>query len=229
MSAAISSANITLPLAALDPSRRVLGEASRKQENREDGSRYQVSRYTSAVPPLGFTTMTAGNRATEAYDRLYETMRFIAARKFNIPHEDVQPLIHDVFIAFLRHEAEIGDDRQWLVTAVCNASRNYLRDRRPTEPLPETLTDPRRLADDIAARLDLAKLLAHLPIRCRRVLWLRYVDGLDPLQIAAHCASSESAGYGRHPLQDDAMGRGLRDVGAVHRSTSAVRSDCRSH
>lgn len=136
-------------------------------------------------------------RVAAAYDAHYEVMRYIAAQRFRVPAADVRPLIHDVFVAFIRHNAAIGDERAWLIKAVTNACLNYWRDRKLTEPLAE-IVDARELAADISARIDLFKLLGRIPKRCRTVLWLRYVDGLSAEEIAHRCASSTSSdGYGR--------------------------------
>jgi RNA polymerase sigma factor (sigma-70 family) len=139
----------------------------------------------------------ARDRVAAAYDAHYDVLRFIASQKFNVPPADVRPLLHDVFLAYMRHAAAIANDRSWLVTATKNACRNYWRDRKSTEPLPDWLLDPRRLAEDVGASIDVARLLRRVSKRCRRVLWLRYVDGIEPKEIAQRCAASDSGGYGR--------------------------------
>ncbi|MEK6373217.1 MAG: sigma-70 family RNA polymerase sigma factor [Acidobacteriota bacterium] len=139
--------------------------------------------------------MTPRDRAAAAYNAHYEVMRFIAAQKFGVPQADVRPLIHDVFLAYMRHVAVIGDDRGWLVMATRNACMNYWRDKKPGEPLPDALVDPQRLADDVAARLDLARVFRRLPKHCRSVLWRRYVDGAEPGEIAVELSKKRT--YGR--------------------------------
>ncbi len=134
-------------------------------------------------------------RVAEAYDAHYDVMRFIAARRFRVSQVDIRPMIHDVFVAFIRHHARIGDERSWLVTSITNACLNYWRDRKGAELIGESVVDPRRLADDVLARVDVAHLLSRVPQRCRNVLYLRYVEGLEPAEIAARYAMS--AGYAR--------------------------------
>jgi RNA polymerase sigma factor (sigma-70 family) len=151
--------------------------------------------------------MLTRDRVAAAYDAHYDVLRFIAAQRFRVPPADVRPLIHDVFVAFIRHGDAIGDDRKWLVAAVSNACRNYWRDLKRTEELPE-MSDTARFIDDVSARVDVLRLLRGIPERCRTVLWLRYIDGLSPEEIAARCASSPSGGYGRQ---------------LVHRCLRAVR------
>jgi RNA polymerase sigma factor (sigma-70 family) len=130
------------------------------------------------------------DRVGSAYEEHYALLRFIAHRRFHVPDSDIQPLIHDVFVSFMRHEKEIGDDRRWLTAAVSNACRNYWRNLRPELALPEELLDPRAVADDALARHDVAILFAHLSDACRAIRRLRFMDGLDPREIAAHYATS---------------------------------------
>lgn len=145
-------------------------------------------------------------RTSAAYESHYEVLRFIAAQRFRVPAADVRPLIHDVFVRYMRHVAVIGDDRGWLITATRNACLNYWRDAKPGTPLPDVLLDPRALRDDVAVRLDLARVLRRVPKHCRKVLWRRYVDGAEPGDIAAELSKKRT--YGRQ---------------MVHRCLSAAR------
>jgi RNA polymerase sigma factor (sigma-70 family) len=138
---------------------------------------------------------TPRERAAAAYDAHYEALRFIAAQKFRVPAADVRPLIHDVFVAYMRHAARIGDDRGWLITATRHACQNYWRDAKPGTPLPDALLDPHTLRDDVAVRLDLARLLRGVPKRCMQVLRRRFVDGAAPGEIAAELSKKRT--YGR--------------------------------
>ncbi|HEV2721209.1 MAG TPA: sigma-70 family RNA polymerase sigma factor [Thermoanaerobaculia bacterium] len=158
--------------------------------------------------------MPTRERVAAAYDAHYDVLRYIAARRFRVPPTDIRPLIHDVFVAFIRHSAAIGDERSWLVAAVSNACRNYWRDKKPTEALPE-ITDTAQMADDVGARVDVFRLLSRVPTRCRAVLWLRYVDGLSAEEIAGRCASSQSGGYGRQLIH--------RCLRAVREALAAIR------
>lgn len=186
-------------------------------ENHVQTARYQRARYTSSVRAPVMTDTPIRERIAAAYDAHYDVMRFIAAQRFSVPSPDIRPLIHDVFLAFIRHQAAIGDDRSWLVAAVSNACRNYWRDRKPTEGLTEALVDPRRLAEDVGARIDVVRLLAGIPRRCQTVLWLRYAEGRSPEEIAARCAASASGGYGRQLIH--------RCLRAVREALARVKGD----
>jgi RNA polymerase sigma factor (sigma-70 family) len=166
-----------------------IGEASlEKQMNRERANRYEAERsgYTfaglGAMPP--FANIDEQESVAAAYDAHYEVLRFIVLRRYRVPPPDVRPLIHDVFVRYLRHRAQIGDDRLWLAEATRNACRNYWRDRKPAEPLPVEITDSRQLADHVNARVDIARLLARVSPHCRALLRERYVEGREPAEIA---------------------------------------------
>ena len=129
-------------------------------------------------------------RAEAAYRAHYDLLRFIVARRFKIPADEVCGVIHDVFISFIRHEARVAqspaDERAWLVGGVCNASRYYWRKHRGEE-LPadiEEYIDPTAVADDAMTRLLLADVLRRLPERCRDLLRKRYSEGYTPDEIA---------------------------------------------
>jgi RNA polymerase sigma factor (sigma-70 family) len=153
------------------------------------------------------------DRVAAAYDDYYDVMRYIAAQRFRVPAADVRPLIHDVFVAFIRHHDSVVDDRAWLIRATANACLNYWRDRKPAEPLCDMI-DSREIVASATARVDVSRLLARVSSRCRTVLWLRYVDGLSPEQIAQRCAQPSSSGH---------YGRTL-----VHRCLRSVREQIRS-
>jgi RNA polymerase sigma factor (sigma-70 family) len=132
-----------------------------------------------AIPP------SPPDRATAAYVAHYDLLRSIATRKFGVPEPDVENVVQDVFLAYLRHASRIRDDRSWLVAAVCNGSRAYwraaARDPRPAEASPPT----RAAAEATASRLDARALLARLPARCRELLRLRFYDGYSSKELAA--------------------------------------------
>ncbi len=198
-----SARNIDLPPAAprVVAAARTCGEASlAREENRELTPRYQSlgrSLYflDSRQMPASPDVMPEG-RIAAAYDEHSEAMWFIAL-KFRIPAADVLPIIHDVFVAFMRHEETIGSIRSWLIAATCNACRNYWRDRKTGEPVLDDLPSPQVLADQVQASVDVARVLARVRGPCRTVLRLKYVFGLEAEEIALRCATSNSPGYGR--------------------------------
>ena len=172
---------------------------------KQEGRRHDSGGYTHDAParlsPLGAPSampndtnaepMPRSQRAEAAYRAHYDLLRFIAARRFRIPTDEVCGVIHDVFVSFMRHEARVArstaDERAWLVGGVCNASRYYWRKQRGEELPPdiEEYIDPAAVADDAITRLLLADVLRRLPERCRDLLRKRYSEGYTPNEIAA--------------------------------------------
>jgi RNA polymerase sigma factor (sigma-70 family) len=171
----------------------------------QEGRRHCRGGYTHDAParlsPLGAPfampddtnaePLLCSQRAEAAYLAHYDLLRFIAARRFRIPTDEVCGVIHDVFLSFIRHEARVArspaDERAWLVGGVCNASRYYWRKHRGEELPPdiEEYIDPAAVADDAMTRLLLADVLRRLPERCRELLRKRYSEGYTPDEIAA--------------------------------------------
>ncbi|MCU1230431.1 MAG: hypothetical protein JWO97_3315 [Acidobacteria bacterium] len=195
-SSAISTSSIDLPPPAPLRRQRAMGEASSDDKrNRDAAIRYAAirPRYTSRVPErMSQQDITAHEGVGGTYDAQYKLLRFIATRRYHVPAQDVRSIIHDVFVAYLRHRANVGNTRLWLAQAVRNACRNYWRDKKSAEPVPD-LVDPRQFLDDVTARIDAARLLADVSLDCQKLLWLRFVDGLLPAEIAEQCQITAGA------------------------------------
>ncbi len=129
-------------------------------------------------------------RVEAAYRAYYDLLRFIVARRFKIPPDEVCGVIHDVFVSFLRHAERVeqspADERAWLIGGVCNASRYYWRKHRGEgfPPDIDDYIDPAAVADETNSRLLLAGVLRRLPERCRNLLRKRYSEGYTPDEIA---------------------------------------------
>lgn len=165
----------------------MVGERSRYRVwTRERGRCYQMGGYTSGLPASMPDEIETGaqDRVAAAYEAYYGLLKYIAVRRYKIPRSDIRPLIHDVFVNFLRHEAFVGDDRRWLTTATTNACLNYWRDKKPGAPLSDDLLDSRRVVDDALARQDIARVLKRLSEDCERVLRLHYLEELQAPEIA---------------------------------------------
>ncbi len=68
---------------------------------------------------------------TSPFDAIYDTyaplLRRIAVAKFGISANDAADLVHDVFATYLVNPARVNELRPYLIGAICNASRSYLR------------------------------------------------------------------------------------------------------
>lgn len=114
-------------------------------------------------------------------------LRRIAIRKFDVPLSDVDGLVHDVFATYLTNPAVVRDLRSYLIGGICNASRQYWRERRREVPLcnEEEALVAEGMFDGLAERLTVAATVARLRTRCREILRRYYFDGDHTDSIAA--------------------------------------------
>ena len=97
----------------------------------------------------------------------------------------------ETFLRVLRHlEATPGRDEalRWIYRIATNYCLNELRDQKkrpePAEYLPEIVEDGRPGEELLADRDLAARLVARAPEKLRTVAWLRFVDGLEQVEIA---------------------------------------------
>lgn len=145
------------------------------------------------------------------YREQFEFLRLIAARRFRIPPPDDEGVVQEVFVTYLRHEAKILDERRWLIAAVCNASRVYLRSVAKHAALHDLRDATPSHAEAVGSRLDARAILRRLPQRCRDVFRLKFFDGCTAADIAAHFETT--------PLYAKLM---------IHRCMTAARALLRS-
>jgi RNA polymerase sigma factor (sigma-70 family) len=146
---------------------------------------------TAAAPPDAREAIAA------AYDAHYGVLEYVVVQRFRIPDADVRPLIHDVFVSYIRHRPRIRDPRAWLLGAIFNSSRQYWRGRGREEDQswPLTVEGIVAMADDVATRVDVSTVLRRLPKRCREVLRLRFYEEYSSEELARHFQTT--AGYAR--------------------------------
>jgi RNA polymerase sigma factor (sigma-70 family) len=127
------------------------------------------------------------DRLTVIYRDNYPVLRALATRRFRVPDSEVQGVIHEVFVSFIRHEEKIRDTRAWLVGAVCKASRKYWsHDGREEATDLSDYIDPKPLLDTLTARVDAVLALRQLGDRCREVVRLRFFEGFGFDELASH-------------------------------------------
>jgi RNA polymerase sigma factor (sigma-70 family) len=115
----------------------------------------------------------------EVFESLYTDygllLRTIAMRRYHVPPDDAEALVHDIFAAYLERRGYVRDAKGWLTGAIKNASLNYWRKRKPEAPL---LPEHEEAADEAAGarfeqweqRSTIASILARLGERCRETL-----------------------------------------------------------
>src|SRR5438105_8674319 len=95
--------------------------------------------------------MAAGNRKLATvvdgadFGAVYEDhLRLLvgtAVDRFRISEADAETLAHDVFLAYFLKADQVLDSTSWLVAAMCNASRSYLRTQARHVELPSEVID----------------------------------------------------------------------------------------
>lgn len=119
---------------------------------------------------------------TATYEENYDLLVGIAVDRFGIPRADAETLVQEIFLQLLLHASRVRDRRAWLIGAVYNASKDYLRRAQRVQPLPENASDaadPRyaRVDEQWAAELGAREVFARLTPRCQLALRLRYIEG----------------------------------------------------
>src|ERR1051325_7961077 len=117
----------------------------------------------------------------EWYVSIAPLLRTIATRKFRVPRDDADALVHDVFISFLRRR-DIDDVRAWFIGAISHACRDYWRKQGRIvtgEAMEERMFEPAEIE-----RVRAHEVLRALTPREQRVLWLRFAEGFTVKEVA---------------------------------------------
>jgi len=116
-------------------------------------------------------------------------LRKIAMRKFGIPRSDAEALVHDVFATYLANPANVHNLRPYLIGAICNAARQYLRRDAAErelfcgEPVCAAAPDA-DLVEEVIRNIVLRTTLAQLGPSCRETLQRFYFVGESAPAIA---------------------------------------------
>lgn len=132
--------------------------------------------------------------AAEILEVLYREhaaiLRANARRRFNIiAEDDIEGLLNDVFMSFLERQPQVEDVRAFLIGAMNNACKHYLRKRKNEAPfLPEHEQTPDSSTEEELERwtllLSLGATLARLGKKCRETLRRYYLHDEKPASIA---------------------------------------------
>jgi RNA polymerase sigma factor (sigma-70 family) len=123
------------------------------------------------------------------YGELYPLLVNVGVSKFGIAEDDSRALANEVFVDYLSKSDRVYSHRSFLVAAMCNASRYYLRVQARTTSLPEE--EPHRVErGDVTDALAAKQALDCLTPRCQFALRLRYFEGYTVPEIAAEFRTS---------------------------------------
>ena len=140
--------------------------------------------------------------ASSPFDAIYDTyaplMRRIAVAKFGISMNDAADLVHDVFATYLVNPSRVTELRPYLIGAICNASRSYLRRMAAKDAVCSGLDDcvaasDQGLLDAVVRDVLVGRILGRLGRSCRDLLYRFYFQGETIAMIAEH--RNTTAGY----------------------------------
>jgi len=133
---------------------------------------------------------------TRAYEELAGRLRVISQKKFHIPEEDAEQVVHTVFEVYLRRRTTVHDLERYLVASVCNASRDYWRAKKGAEQVPieaeEYVAPATADAEERLVRsLTIAVRLTQLGEQCCEALYLYHLGGYSAREIAEKLGTTE--------------------------------------
>ena len=126
------------------------------------------------------------------YEENFHLLVGTAVDRFRISHTDAEGLAHEVFLSYFLKANEIIDSRAWLVSAICNASKHYLRSRArlvSTDAL-EQAVDPRSIAENLQDQLVAREAFACTSAKCQVALHLRYIEGYSIPEVAQELSTT---------------------------------------
>lgn len=146
-----------------------------------------------SVLAAGSTTSRLVDRGIDfdaVYDEHMPLMIGVAVERFRISEPDAQALAHEIFLAYFLKAEEIRDVHAWLLGAICNASRQFVKKRARDVALPPNFMnhpDPRhdRVAEALPDQITAREAFACVTPRCQLALRLRYIEGYSIPEIAA--------------------------------------------
>ena len=133
-------------------------------------------------PPQQRDGEAAAAAFEETYLRLGPRLQKIAMKKFGIAFGDAEMLVQDVFTTYFMHADDVEKLEPYLIGAICNASRNYLRRAGAAKALfcgerPCAATPDDGLLKRLERKALLSRVLARIGARCRDLLERFYVHG----------------------------------------------------
>ncbi|HEX9502217.1 MAG TPA: sigma-70 family RNA polymerase sigma factor [Thermoanaerobaculia bacterium] len=164
-------------------------------------------------------TATAFDERTDDFGAIYEENYSLLVRttvkQYRISELDAEALAHEVFLAYFLKAGEVINSRAWLVGAVSNAARAFLRRRARHVSLAEEskqIPDPglKRVRDALPDQLAGREAFACATTRCQIALRLRYLEDYSVPEVAAELRTS-------HKYAQKLISRCLRQARRLYR------------
>lgn len=185
------------------------------------------------VPKNDVHEVEAVDEVATLYVTLKPLLHAIAERRFCVPHDEAEALVHDLFTAYLRRRPAVLAVRSWFVAAICNACRHYWRRyARFVAPIEGEMREPTEPPAYIA-RITAKAILARLSVRDRYILRLRFWEGHAVRAVGMALGISESRA---EKLLHRALKRAAHAADAAtlasdddpHRCTDRPRLSCKT-
>lgn len=124
------------------------------------------------------------------YELLLIRLRSFAEKKFGIPFDEAEAIVHSVFLSWLERNLTVRHPEAWFYIATRNACVDYWRKegRIVHEKPPDRPMEP----PDYVARISAHEILADLTQPEREVLWMQYGEGYKVREIATRIGRSVS-------------------------------------
>jgi len=171
---------------------------------------------------------TVFDRADEfgaIYEENYRLLVGTVRDHFYISEIDAEGLAHEVFLAYFLKADEVSNSRAWLLSAIFNAGRAYMRWRARHVPLPAAFdqerSDPEfaRISEALPDQMAAREAFACVTARCQIALRLRYLEGYSIPEVATELNTSSKyaaklVSRCLRQAQDRYTKRGERDAGS---------------
>jgi RNA polymerase sigma factor (sigma-70 family) len=130
------------------------------------------------------------------YEENYQLLVRTAIKQYHISELDAEALAHEVFLAYFLKAGEVINSRAWLISAIYNAAKAFLRKRARHVPLRADsleIPDPQlaRVGDALPDQLAGREAFACVTARCQIALRLRYLEGYSVPEVAAELNTSD--------------------------------------
>jgi RNA polymerase sigma factor (sigma-70 family) len=112
----------------------------------------------------------------------------VAVQKFRVPESEAETLAHEVFLSYLKAPGKVRELRQWLIGAICHASRYYWRVNgrmfpQDVEALDRIDPSTVNILDSLPNQLAAREALECLSPRYQEILRLRFFEGLSVAEL----------------------------------------------
>ena len=156
--------------------------------------------------PEGDLSVSQRTQVRSAFDdvvaRLEKSAR-VYLRRYRLPPEDADDILQQTLLVYLYKHEEIYNPEAWVRGTLRKRCQFYWRRRQKTllrtvdTSMLDSLaaTRDRDAVDDGEMNHHLGRALETIPVRCRRLLELRYAQDCDPQEAAAQLGYRPSGAY----------------------------------